>query len=183
MDEYKLMIGGKWVNGEEVREIKSPYDGSGVAKIHFAGKKQVEEAVGAAHEAFEVTKKLASYERAEALEFISSEIYKRGEELAVSIAKSAGKAIKSARVEASRGVNTFKIVDIVYHDLFKTGRVQTSHRSRRPVSDPYDIRPVSFMRTHLGMQSFGPAPLFTQPFVPEPFLPPELGLTFFTPMF
>ncbi|MGD8540527.1 MAG: aldehyde dehydrogenase family protein [Candidatus Aminicenantes bacterium] len=109
MDEYKLMIGGNWKDGEDVREIKSPYDASGVAKVHFAGKAQVEEAVGAAHEAFEVTKKMPSHARADALEFISREIENRGEELAVSIAKSAGKAIKSARVEAARAVNTFKI--------------------------------------------------------------------------
>jgi len=109
MDEYKLMIDGKWMDGEEVREIQSPYDGRGVAKVHFAGKAQVEAAVGAADEAFEVTKKLSSFERSEALAFISSEIDKRSEELAVSIVKSAGKAIKSARVEAARAVNTFKI--------------------------------------------------------------------------
>ena len=89
MDEYKLMIDGQWVDGEEVREIASPYDGSGVAKVHFAGKSQVEEAVGAAQEAFEITKGLSSHDRAEALEYISSAIDKRSEELAVSIVKSA----------------------------------------------------------------------------------------------
>jgi acyl-CoA reductase-like NAD-dependent aldehyde dehydrogenase len=109
MEEYKLLINGNWVDGEEVREIQSPYDASAVAKVHFAGKAQVEEAVGAAHDAFEATKKLSSYERAEALDYISSKICERSEELAVSIAKSAGKPINSARVEASRAVNTFKI--------------------------------------------------------------------------
>jgi len=121
MEEYKLMIGGKWVDGEEMREIKSPYDGSAVAKVHFAGKEQVEEAVGAAHEAFEVTKKLSSFDRAEVLEYISSKIDERSEELAVSITKSSGKAINSARVEASvlRPASQTSVTSMILADIIK----------------------------------------------------------------
>ncbi len=109
MDEYKLLINGKWRESEDVRDIKSPYDKSVIGKVHFAGKEQAEEAVAAAHEAFEETKKLSSHERSQVLEKISSEIDRRKEELARSIALCAGKPIKSSRLEAERAVSTFKI--------------------------------------------------------------------------
>ena len=109
MKEFKLLINGKWKGSEETREIQSPYNQEPVAKIHFAGTPQMEDAVTAAHEAFAKTKKLSSLERSQALEKISSEIDRDKEELARSIALSSGKTIKSSRIEVERAVNTFSI--------------------------------------------------------------------------
>jgi acyl-CoA reductase-like NAD-dependent aldehyde dehydrogenase len=107
--EYKLFIDGKWVAGKEVREIKSPFDQSIVGKVHFADAHQVREAVESAHSAFQKTRRLSSFERAKALQFVSDQIAKNKEELARSIVMGAGKAIKSARAEADRAVSTFQI--------------------------------------------------------------------------
>jgi glyceraldehyde-3-phosphate dehydrogenase (NADP+) len=109
MKEYKLLINGNWEEGENIRDIKSPFSGKTTAKVHFAGKSQVEKAIAAAHTAFSETKKLSSHERSQVLEKISSEIHRRSDELAESIVLSSGKPLKSAQVEVSRGVNTFKI--------------------------------------------------------------------------
>ena len=109
MKEYKLLINGKWQASKEIREIQSPYDKKPVAKIHFAATPHMEEAVSAAHEAFAETKELSSLERSQVLEKISSEIDRRKEELARSIALSSGKTIKSSRIEAERAVNTFNV--------------------------------------------------------------------------
>jgi acyl-CoA reductase-like NAD-dependent aldehyde dehydrogenase len=109
MEEFKLLINGKWEGSEETREIQSPYDQEPVAKIHFASTPQMEDAVTAAHEAFAETKKLSSLERSQTLEKISSEIDRDKEELARSIALSSGKTIKSSRIEVERAVNTFTI--------------------------------------------------------------------------
>ncbi len=109
MKEYRLLINGKWEDGARVREIKSPFDGAVVAKVHFAGRAQVEQAVSDAQAAFARTRKLSSYERAAALEKISSEISRRSKEIAESIVLSSGKPLKYAKGEVSRGANTFKI--------------------------------------------------------------------------
>ena len=109
ISEYKLLIDGKWISGKEVKEIRSPYDQSVVGKVHFADVGQVKEAVDAAHKAFLKTKMLSSFERAKALADVSDQIAKNKEELARSIVLGAGKAIKSARVEADRAVSTFQI--------------------------------------------------------------------------
>jgi acyl-CoA reductase-like NAD-dependent aldehyde dehydrogenase len=109
MKEHKLLINGAWEDGTQVREIKSPYDGGVAAKVHFAGRAQVEQAIGHAESAFARTKRLSSGERAAALEAISSGISRRSKELAESIVLSSGKPLKYAKGEVSRAVNTFKI--------------------------------------------------------------------------
>lgn len=109
INEHKLFIGGKWVSGKDVKDIKAPYDQGVVGRVHFADIDQVRGAVDSAHLAFQKTKMLSSFERAKALEFVSDQIAKNKEELARSIVMGAGKPIKSARVEADRAVNTFQI--------------------------------------------------------------------------
>ncbi len=109
MREHRLLINGKWEDGAQVREIKSPYDGRVAAKVHFAGLAQVEETVNHAEKAFAKTKRLSSFERSTVLEKISSEIGRRSKEIAESIVLSSGKPLKYAKAEVSRGVNTFQI--------------------------------------------------------------------------
>jgi len=105
---YKMLIKGKWRESANLRQIRSPYDGSTAAEVYFAEKDQVLEAIAAAEEAFGATRGLASYERSQALEKISAEISRRHEELARSIALQAGKPIRDSRVEVERAAGTFK---------------------------------------------------------------------------
>lgn len=112
LNEHKLLIDGNWESSEDKEAIhitRSPYNGSPVAKIHFASKNQVKKAVDAAHRTFADTKKLPSHKRSAVLEKISSGIECRRDELAHSIALSAGKPIKSSRIEVDRAVSTFKL--------------------------------------------------------------------------
>ena len=85
MKECRLLINGQWKESKQVREIKSPYDHAVVGKVHFAAKEQVEEALAAAGNAFQKTRRLSSYERSAILEKISTGIKARREELARSI--------------------------------------------------------------------------------------------------
>jgi len=108
MGLHKMLINGKWAESGNVRTIRSPYDGSAAGEVCFASRSQVEEAVGAAHEAFASTKALSSHERSLALENVSAGIAGRREELARTIALQAGKPIRDARTEVDRAVGTFK---------------------------------------------------------------------------
>src|SRR4030043_2467486 len=109
MKEYKLFINGQWKDSKQVREIKSPYDQAVVGKVHFAAKEQVEEALAAADNAFQKTRRLSSYERSTILEKISAGIKARREELARSITLQSGKIIRDARTEVDRAAMTFDI--------------------------------------------------------------------------
>lgn len=153
MEEYKLLINGKWRESKNIKEIKSPYDQSVVGRVHFASESQVNEALGAANEAFEKTKKLSSYERSMALEKISSEIDRRKEELAKSIVLTSGKPIKSSRVEVERAVNTFQIAseeakriegEIIPLDLSAQTKERWGFVRRFPIGVIAGITPFNF---------------------------------------
>lgn len=109
MKEYRLLIDGEWRESSQVRDIKSPFDQSLAGKVHWAERRQVEEALAAAEKAFKETRMLSGYERSQALDRISQGIKSRREELARSIALQAGKPIKDARAEVDRGSSTFEI--------------------------------------------------------------------------
>jgi glyceraldehyde-3-phosphate dehydrogenase (NADP+) len=109
MKEYKLLINGQWKESKNVREIKSPYDQAACGKVHFASRELVEDALAAASNAFERTRRLSSLERSVTLEKIADKIKERREELARSIALQSGKVIRDSRAEVDRAVMTFDI--------------------------------------------------------------------------
>ena len=109
LGEYGILIDGKWIKTGDAIEVRSPYDNSLVAIIHRAGPAEIETAIATAAAAFDVTRHLPSWKRAEVLEKISAGIAARHEELARTIALEAGKPIRTARAEVDRAVFTFKI--------------------------------------------------------------------------
>jgi len=153
VEEHKLFINGEWKEAKDIKDIKSPYDESIVAKVHFADKEQMEKSVTAAHDSFKETKKLSSYERFKVLEKISSDIEKRKEELARSIVLSSGKTIKSSRIEVSRAVNTFQIAaeeakringEIIPLDLSPQTKERWGFVRRFPIGVIAGITPFNF---------------------------------------
>lgn len=109
LGEYGVLINGQWLKTGDAIEVRSPYDGSVVAISHLGGPKEVEASIAAMVEAFQTTRKIPSWQRAEVLEKISAGIAERHEEFARTIALEAGKPLKAARAEASRASFTFKV--------------------------------------------------------------------------
>ena len=95
----RYLVAGEWKSGSETFEVKSPYDDSLVATVAKPTKNDVEAAVQAASDSFEVARKLPVHARAEALMHISSRLKERGEEIAEMICKEGGKPMKWATVE------------------------------------------------------------------------------------
>jgi glyceraldehyde-3-phosphate dehydrogenase (NADP+) len=153
LEEYRLYIGGNWEEGIETKEIRSPYDQNPVAKIHFASKSQMDKAVSSAHQAFETTKKLSSYDRSKVLEKISDTIANKKEKLARSIVLTAGKTINSSRTEVSRAVSTFQIAaeeakrmngEIIPLDLSPETQKRWGLVRRFPIGTIAGITPFNF---------------------------------------
>jgi acyl-CoA reductase-like NAD-dependent aldehyde dehydrogenase len=109
LGEFSPLVGGQWVQTGEVIEVHSPYDRSLAARVHLAGPEEIERAIAAAVEAFQVTRKLPVWKRAEVLEKISLGIAKRREDFARTMALEAGKPIRTARAEVDRAAYTFKV--------------------------------------------------------------------------
>ncbi|HEU4480689.1 MAG TPA: aldehyde dehydrogenase family protein [Actinomycetota bacterium] len=109
MPERKsYLVAGAWRPGADAFEVKSPYDGSVVAEVGSPSAADVEDAVAAAAEAFEATRKLPLHVRAEALAHISRRIEERADEVAEMITLEGGKPLKWSKVEAARAVSTFR---------------------------------------------------------------------------
>lgn len=109
LGEYGCYVGGEWVKTGSAVEVRSPFDDALVALVHRAGPQEIEAAIAKATAAFQVTRKLPVWKRADILEKISSGIAARREELAETIALEAGKPIRTARIEVDRAVFTFKV--------------------------------------------------------------------------
>lgn len=109
LGEFGCYVGGEWMKTDDAIEVRSPFDHSLIAIVHRAGPIEIEAAITKAAAAFQATRKMPVWKRAEALEKISAGIAARREEFAQTIALEAGKPIRTARVEVDRAVFTFKI--------------------------------------------------------------------------
>jgi acyl-CoA reductase-like NAD-dependent aldehyde dehydrogenase len=103
----RLFIGGHWVGGGEPLEVRNKYTGEVIATLPTARREDVEAAVQAAVVAAEGMAQLPAYKRADILARAAGELRARREEIARLIAAEAGKALKYARVEVDRAINTF----------------------------------------------------------------------------
>ena len=103
-----FMNGNSVMHGREA-VINSPYDHSVLAVVSEAGRDDVETAIESAVQAFAVTRKMSSYQRASVLRKITEGVTARREEFARTICQEAGKPIKTARAEVERAINTFQI--------------------------------------------------------------------------
>ena len=153
LGEHGRLVGRRAELGGDAIEVRSPYDASLVAVVHRAGRAEIEEAIKRAVQAFEETRKLPSWRRAEILEGISSGLAERREELARTIALEAGKPIKIARVEVDRAAFTFKIAaeetkriygEIVPLDWVPGTERRTAHVRRVPLGPIAGITPFNF---------------------------------------
>ncbi len=153
LGEFAAVVGGEPVQTGDAVEIRSPYDGSPVAVVHRAGPAEVERAIAAATEAFAVTRRLASWQRAEVLQGIAAGLAERREEIARTIALEAGKPIKIARVEVDRAGFTFTVAaeeakrnygEIVPLDWLPGNDGRVAHVRRVPLGPIVGITPFNF---------------------------------------
>jgi acyl-CoA reductase-like NAD-dependent aldehyde dehydrogenase len=151
--ELGAVVGGKTLTGGDAYEVRSPYDNALVAVVHRAGPDDIERAIAGAVRAFETTRKLPSWQRADILEKISAGVAARRDELARTIALEAGKPIKAARIEADRAAFTFKVAaeeskriygEIVPLDWLPGTEGRTAHVRRVPLGPIAGITPFNF---------------------------------------
>jgi acyl-CoA reductase-like NAD-dependent aldehyde dehydrogenase len=107
--EFGVLIGGKWKTSGTVLDVKSPYDGQTVGRVHLAGPALIEEALASVSEAFDTMRRLPAWRRSEILLKAAEGIMKREEELARTITLESGKPIRDARGEVRRAAMTFQL--------------------------------------------------------------------------
>jgi acyl-CoA reductase-like NAD-dependent aldehyde dehydrogenase len=106
--QVPLYLAGEFVEAGAPLEVRNPADGSLVATTFQAGAEELERATVAAVQAFEHTKRLASYERRDVLAHVASCIERDATELSELLSRESGKPIKDAKGEVARGALTFR---------------------------------------------------------------------------
>lgn len=105
---YKMYLGGKWVDRRNKIDVRSPYDDSLVARVAAASKEDFTAAIDRAQEAFAVTRTLPSYQREETLRAIADGLEKNFDKFARMMSRELGKALKDARGEVTRSIGVFR---------------------------------------------------------------------------
>ncbi|MFQ5866258.1 MAG: aldehyde dehydrogenase family protein [bacterium] len=151
--EFKLFIGGRWVDGGPGIEVKNKYSGEVIGTVMTARQEDVNRAVTAAEHTSPVMAELPAYRRAEILTATAKLIQQRQEEIAQTIAKEAGKALKFSRIEVERAISTFSVAaeeakrihgETVPLDAVPSGEGYFGFWVRRPVGVVAAITPFNF---------------------------------------
>ena len=103
-----IYLAGEFVEAGTPLEVRNPANGELVATTFQAGPAELERATLAAVEAFGDTKRLASYERRDALAHVAERIAQDADELAELLTRESGKPIRDARGEVARASLTFR---------------------------------------------------------------------------
>jgi len=153
VDEYRLLIDGRWVDGGPMIEVKNKYTQETIAALPTARKEDVDAAVGAAVSAAAGMAEMPAHRRSQILARTAALLQERREDFARTIAAEAGKALKFARAEVDRGISTFTLAseeakrlhgETVPLDAVPAGEGYFGFWLRRPVGVIAAISPFNF---------------------------------------
>ncbi len=165
MEKQKLFINGKWEEGIEHEDLRSPYNREVIGLIPLATKEQVENAIKSAQQATKIMRNLTSFERAEILEKVSDFFSERLEECAHILASENANPLKAARAEITRTAETYKFAaeeakrlhgETVPLDAAKSGKGRFGYTKREPLGVIAAITPFNFP-FNLVAHKLGPA--------------------------
>jgi acyl-CoA reductase-like NAD-dependent aldehyde dehydrogenase len=103
-----IYLAGEFVEAGRPLEVRDPATGDLVGTTWQAGPAELERATNAAVEGLAALRRLASYERRDALAHVADCIARDADELAELLTRESGKPIKDARGEVARGSLTFR---------------------------------------------------------------------------
>ncbi|MGZ6214411.1 MAG: aldehyde dehydrogenase family protein [Candidatus Limnocylindria bacterium] len=104
-----IFLAGEFVHAGTPLEVRDPATNELVATTWQAGPEELERATATAVEGFATTRRLASFERRDALAHVAERISQDADELAELLSRESGKPIRDAKGEVARGALTFRI--------------------------------------------------------------------------
>lgn len=109
MNSYKIYCGGEFLETNDVLQVRNPYDNTLVATTYLANETILEQAIIKATETKPKMAELSSYERFEALSYISNKLKENRDFYANLLASESAKPIRYAKAEIDRSIQTFLI--------------------------------------------------------------------------
>jgi len=153
MMDYGLYLGGRWIETDDKIQVNNPYTGEIIGEVSAAGKEQMDLACERAKDAFEIMKRMSAGERSDILLSVAKGVKEKKKEFAETIALECGKAIKSARLEVERAINTLTVAseeakriggEVIPMDLQPVGRYKFGINRRFPLGVVLGISPFNF---------------------------------------
>lgn len=108
-ETYPYYLANEPVAANADLAVSNKYTNEVATRVAMADASVIDRAIGAAVEAAEPCRKMPAYKKAEVLQHVVARMAERHEELSKVLAVEAGKAIRDARGEVTRGIDTFKI--------------------------------------------------------------------------
>ena len=105
----RMLIGGSWRNGAVERDVIDPYRGEVIARAPESAMADLDDALKAAVAARPLVAGMPGYERAALLRRVADRLVARAEEIAETMSRETGKAIKDARTEVVRSQDTINL--------------------------------------------------------------------------
>ncbi len=109
MKEYKIYVGGEFIETGNELMVSNPFSGKNFAKTWLAGNTELEKAIEVGKKAEKDLRSLPVYEKFNALTFISQELVANKENLAKTLSMESGKPMRYALGEIERAAQTFLI--------------------------------------------------------------------------
>jgi acyl-CoA reductase-like NAD-dependent aldehyde dehydrogenase len=109
VSQVPMLIGGRWVPGQTEYDVVDPYRGEVVARAPESTPADLDRAIAAAVAAKGEAAALKGYERAELLHKVGALLAGRAEEIAETMSRETGKAIKDSRAEIARAKDTIRL--------------------------------------------------------------------------
>lgn len=109
MEKYKIYSGGEFLYTRNSLKVYNPYDNSLIAETYLAGKEELENAIKKADSVKSEMRDLPSYKKYSILMEIASRIRDKKNDLALILAREAGKPFKYALGEINRAIQVFTI--------------------------------------------------------------------------
>ena len=163
--EYPIYVAGEWQAAGEPLAVRNPYSGELIGVTYQASRDQLEQAIVAAERAFEITRKMPTYERVALLKAMADGLKARRDEVAAMISAEAGKPIRDAEVETDRGVFTLETAaeeakrlegEVIPLDLLPSSKGRSGIVRRFPIGPIAGISPFNFP-LNLALHKIAPA--------------------------
>jgi acyl-CoA reductase-like NAD-dependent aldehyde dehydrogenase len=106
---YPYYRAGRPVHANTDLVVTNKYTGETAYRAALADARTVEAAIGAATEAFALTRRVPSFRRRDILQQVAGRVTERAEELARIVSIEVGKPIRDARGEVTRLIDTFRV--------------------------------------------------------------------------
>jgi acyl-CoA reductase-like NAD-dependent aldehyde dehydrogenase len=104
-----MLIGGSWREGHATSDVVDPYRGEVVARAPQSSLSDLNDALDAAVAAKAKAAAMPGYERAKLLRRVGELLLERADDIALTMARETGKAIKDARAEVVRSQDTVSL--------------------------------------------------------------------------